>query len=109
VALAEMAIAGGLGVRASLHDIPTGGDAAHDAILFFSESPSRFVLEVRPDHFAELAEVFAGLPLGRLGGVVGPESESASPRLTILGLDGSPVIDASVTDLKAAWQRPLRW
>lgn len=112
VALAEMALAGGLGARASLRDVPCQEAAAHDAPLLFSESPSRFVLEVRPEHVTALADVFSGLPLGRLGAVVGPASDApapAPPRLTILGLDASPVIDASVTDLKAAWQRPLRW
>jgi phosphoribosylformylglycinamidine synthase len=112
VALAEMALAGGLGARVSLRDVPYDEAVAHDAPLLFSESPSRFVLEVRPEHFTALADVFSDLPLGRLGEVVGPGSDAstpAPPRLSILGLDASPVIDASVTDLKAAWQRPLRW
>jgi phosphoribosylformylglycinamidine synthase II len=112
VTLAEMALAGGLGARVSLREVPCSDDAHHDAVLLFSESPSRFVLEVRPEHFAPLTGIFSGLPLGRLGEVVGPPPDiSALPstRLTILGLDSSPVIDASVTDLKSAWQRPLRW
>ncbi|HEX8201307.1 MAG TPA: AIR synthase-related protein, partial [Isosphaeraceae bacterium] len=114
VALAEMAFSGGLGARASLRDVPCADEAAHDAVLLFSESPSRFLLEVRPEDFAAVAELFGGLPLGRLGAVVGAEAEAETeteagpaPRLTVLGLDASPVIEASVTDLKAAWQRPL--
>jgi phosphoribosylformylglycinamidine synthase II len=114
VALAEMAFAGGLGVRASLRDVPHEADVAHDAALLFSESPSRFLLEVRPEHAGDLAELFDGLPLGRLGTVVAAESESDDPRsapsrFNILGINESPVIDATVPDLKAAWQRPLRW
>jgi phosphoribosylformylglycinamidine synthase len=101
--LAEMALAGGLGANVSLRDVPCGGDAAHDGVLLFSESPSRFLLEVRPEHAAAVADVFAGLPLGRLGEV------TAGPSLTVLGLAGTPVIAAGVADLKAAWQRPLRW
>jgi phosphoribosylformylglycinamidine synthase len=114
VTLAEMALAGGLGARVSIREVPCEEATPHDAVLLFSESPSRFVLEVRPEHFDALAQLFSGqgLPLGRLGEVVGPARDASaptSPRLTILGLDGSPVIDASVTDLKSAWQRPLRW
>jgi phosphoribosylformylglycinamidine synthase len=152
-ALAEMALAGGLGANASLRDVPCDDDAAHDAILLFSESPSRFLLEVRPDDVNDLADLFGGLPLGRLGDVAGgvevdvrcercggrmgvkrdrrgaflaclndPECQgtapvpdglmrqlNAPPRLTVTGLDASTVIDVPVTDLKAAWQRPLRW
>src|SRR5205814_165220 len=68
-ALAEMALAGGLGARASLRDLPCEETASHDAILLFAESPSRFVLEVRPGDVATLADLFGGLPLGRLGEV----------------------------------------
>ena len=94
-ALAEMAMAGGLGARAEVE----GG-----AVGLFSESPSRFVLEVRPGDEAEVARAFdeAGLPRchRRLGAV------SADPRLVIEG-EGRPLIDAALAELKAAWQRPL--
>ena len=50
VALAEMALAGGLGADVSLGTSRATATAAHDAVLLFSESPSRFLLEVRPDH-----------------------------------------------------------
>ena len=61
--------------------------AAHAVALLFSESPSRFLLEVRPEHVDALAEIFGGLPLGRLGEVVGPPDAAgpAPPRLTVAG------------------------
>jgi phosphoribosylformylglycinamidine synthase len=111
VALAEMALAGGLGARASLAAVPRAPDAAHDAVLLFSESPTRFLLEVRPAHAMALEQLFHGLPLGRLGAVAGgsARSSSASAHLTVRGIDDSVVIDRAVAELKAAWQRPLRW
>ncbi|MFI5457585.1 MAG: phosphoribosylformylglycinamidine synthase subunit PurL [Isosphaerales bacterium] len=111
VALAEMAIAGGLGARVTLADVPRADLAASDFALLFSESPSRFVLEVRADCYDELARLLDGLPLGHLGEVTSASArlEAASPRLTVLGLDDSVVIDAKASELKAAWQRPLRW
>ncbi len=111
IGLAEMALAGGLGARVSLHDVSCAADAAHSVALLFSESPSRFLLEVRPEHVEALAGVFDGLPLGRLGEVTGEADVPGSdpPRLTVSGRDAEPVIDVSVSDLKAAWQRPLRW
>lgn len=108
-ALAEMAVAGGLGATISLRDVPCDDDAAHDNILLFSESPSRFLLEVKTEHMAELSELFGGLPLGRLGEVVGHTSEHPAPRLHITGLASTPVVDAPLSDLKSAWQRPLQW
>jgi phosphoribosylformylglycinamidine synthase len=113
VALAEMALAGGLGAGVSLRDVPCEDDAAHDAVLLFSESPSRFLLEVPSEHYAALADLVGSLPIGRLGEVTAAASAGAEahggPRLTVRGLDGSVVIDASVLALKEHWQRTLRW
>jgi len=103
VALAEMAIAGGLGAEVSLDEIPREAGAADPASLLFSESPTRFVLEVRPDSVAALISLFAGLPLGRLGVV------AETPRLVIRRGEAPPLIDAPLPDLKFAWQAPLRW
>jgi phosphoribosylformylglycinamidine synthase len=113
VALAEMALAGGLGASVSLRDVPCEQAAATDLALLFAESPSRFVLEVPPQNYAALADLLGSLPLGRLGEVSGGDGSTApgsiAGRLMVTGLDGSPLIDASVRDLKEAWQQPLRW
>jgi phosphoribosylformylglycinamidine synthase len=111
VALAEMALAGGLGADVSLAEVPRDAAAEHDAALLFSESPTRFLLEARPAHADELKRLFAGLPLGRLGMVVaaGADAPSLTPRLTVRGLHDAVVIDRPVAELKAAWQRPLKW
>ena len=92
VALAEMALAGGLGAGSRSATCRTRRTAAHAVALLFSESPSRFLLEVRPEHVDALAAIFDGLPLGRLGEVVGPPDAAgpAPPRLTVLGLDAEP-------------------
>jgi len=105
-----MAIAGGLGAHASLRDVPHEEDAAHDAAILFSESPSRFILEVRPEQLNALKRLFGALPLGRLGTVAAdPSTPGMPPRLTVRGIDDTPLIDRAIPDLKAAWQGPLRW
>jgi phosphoribosylformylglycinamidine synthase len=111
VALAEMALAGGLGATVTLADVPRDSAAEHDAALLFSESPTRFLLEARPAHADELSQLFAGLPFGYLGMVAAPgnDASSSSTRLTVRGIRESIVIDRPVAELKAAWQRPLRW
>jgi phosphoribosylformylglycinamidine synthase subunit PurSL len=111
VALAEMAFAGGLGAAVTLIEVPRDVEAASDFVILFSESPTRFVVEVRPECSGELADLWNGLPFCRLGEVTGPPSENGepSPRLTVNGLSGSIAIDAEVAGLKSAWQAPLRW
>jgi phosphoribosylformylglycinamidine synthase len=89
--------------------VPCADDAARDVVLLFSESPSRFLLEVQPEHLRVLADLFWDLPLGRIGEVTGPAPDAPDPRVTINGLNGLTVIDASVRDLKESWQHPLRW
>jgi hypothetical protein len=95
----------------ALAGVPRANDATTDFSLLFSESPSRFVLEVRPACWRELALLLAGLPLGRLGEVssVSGNGQAPPPRLTVLGLAESVVIDATASALKTAWQRPLDW
>jgi phosphoribosylformylglycinamidine synthase subunit PurSL len=103
-----MAFAGGLGASVSLRDVPCEDDAARDPILLFAESPSRFLLEVPAQKYAALADLAGTLPLGRLGEVTSTD-DPAGARLTITGLDGTPVIHALIDDLKDAWKEPLNW
>jgi phosphoribosylformylglycinamidine synthase len=111
VALAEMAFAGGFGAQVALAGVPRDSDASSDLVLLFSESPTRFLVEARPECLGELEELWKGLPFGRLGEVTRGllSGDGASPRLIMRGLNGSVVIDAGTADLKAAWQEPLRW
>ncbi len=103
VALAEMAFAGGLGVDVELKQVAAAVGSAADNVLLFSESNTRFVLEVPADCTEALSDIFAGLPLTPLGQVV------ATDRVTIRGTSGSPVVDQPLADLKASWQKPLAW
>ena len=111
VALAEMAFAGGLGAEVTLSGLPRDALASSDLVLLFSESPTRFLVEARPECVGELTEVWKSVPFCRLGEVTGPElnGDRVSPRLTVRGLDGSIVIDAGTSELKAVWQEPLLW
>ncbi len=98
VAVAEMALAGGLGVEAAI-DSPS----IHPASLLFSESPTRFLIEVRPGDVMAVGGLFRGLPLGILGEVV------EAPRLIVRNGSAATLIDVPLSALKEAWQAPLRW
>lgn len=103
VAIAEMAFAGGWGASVDVRAMTRQASAANDVVLLFSESNTRFVLEVRRDRAGALRQTFGDLPLVELGTVT--ESET----LQMTGAKGRVVIDAKIGDLKSAWQRPLAW
>jgi phosphoribosylformylglycinamidine synthase len=101
VALAEMAFAGGVG--ADVTDLKAVGAGLSDTARLFSESPTRFVLEVKPESAAALTKAFAGLPIVKIGTTV------KEPRLRIAGENGEWLVWSKLDELKEAWQKPLRW
>ena len=115
VAAAEMAFAGGLGARISLGSVPCDSDAGETPVLLFSESNTRFLVEVQADKTEALEAALSDAPHAMIGEVM------ADGRLEILGLpapipDGDPgktgsplVVEAELETLKEAWQKPLRW
>jgi phosphoribosylformylglycinamidine synthase len=98
VAVAEMAFAGGVGV-----DVTTLPGEFTDEVKLFSESQTRFVVEVKPANAAAFEKCFAGLPLTKIGTTV------AEPRLRIAGSGGEWLIWLKLAELKDAWQKPLLW
>ncbi len=103
VALAEMAFAGDLGARVSLARMPQAGDIDRDDHLLFSESNSRFLVEVSPDAQSDFEQIMGGSSFALVGEV------TVAGKVIIEGLDGSLIIEQSIADLKNAWQRPLKW
>jgi phosphoribosylformylglycinamidine synthase len=103
VAVAEMAFAGGLGASISLKEVPSGEPIDRDDFILFSESNSRFIVEVSPDKKDRFEKEMAGCPLAMIGRV------SSETRLEVLGRKGDSVVSISIDELKEAWQKPLRW
>lgn len=101
VALAEMAIAGRLGARVDLAKVPREGDLS-DLELLFSESLSRFLLEVAPEHQHAVQTLMEGVPLARIGEV------TADGLLTVLGQSGDAIVRLSVSALEAAWRGEVK-
>ncbi|MCA9065168.1 MAG: phosphoribosylformylglycinamidine synthase, partial [Planctomycetaceae bacterium] len=102
VAVAEMAFAGGIGAQISVASVPTGNSGLSDAAKLFSESNTRFVVEVQPQHADAFRQTMQGIAIGELG------QTTTDANLTITSHDGSRLIHASLTELKEAWQSPLR-
>ncbi|MDD5169815.1 MAG: AIR synthase-related protein, partial [Syntrophales bacterium] len=102
IALAEVAFAGGLGVNIGLARVPAEELDRDDEILF-SESQSRFVVTVSPEKREAFEAALAGCVMGQIGTV------TLQPILAIDGLAGNRIIEESIGDLKAVWQRPLNF
>jgi phosphoribosylformylglycinamidine synthase len=103
VAAAEMGFAGEVGFGLDLSAVPYDGPADHrrNSVLMFSESASRFLVEVDPDDAEEFERALAGVPVGR----VGETADTGVMRVT--GLEGGALMDVSLASLKKAWQTPL--
>jgi phosphoribosylformylglycinamidine synthase len=98
VAAAEMAFAGMLGLRLDLGAAPRTPGLDDDATLLFSESPSRLLVELRPDDAPAFEAALAGLPYARIGEV------TLALELVIAGVAGGEALRADLGELKAAWQ-----
>ncbi|MBI4181065.1 MAG: phosphoribosylformylglycinamidine synthase, partial [Chloroflexi bacterium] len=103
VALAEMAFAGGLGAVIQLKVVPLGGAIERDDFILFSESNSRFLVEVAPENRDAFEEIMSGTSFAAIGEVTDSEV------LEIYGVGGQKIVAASLDELKEAWQKSLRW
>jgi phosphoribosylformylglycinamidine synthase len=102
VALAEMAFAGGVG--ADVTRLRPEGSREGDEVLLFSESNTRFLVEVASGKESEWQTHWGNeAPPLRIG------QSCKEPRLRIAGWGGDWVVWASLDELKAMWQKPLRW
>ncbi len=108
VSLAEMAFAGGLGAEMFLKEVP---HAIHpspltlhrNGVILFSESNTRFIVEVEKRNKKRFESIMKGAPIGLVGCVTDKKD------LKVYGIDDKKVVGANIDRLKEAWQRPLRW
>jgi phosphoribosylformylglycinamidine synthase len=102
VAVAEMAFAGGWGAQLDIGAIAAGYEQAGPVVALFSESNTRFLCEVVPENAGAFERAMAKLPCTRIGEV------TAGDQLVITS-SGQRLVDATIGELKEAWQVPFRW
>jgi len=100
IAASEMALASGLGAELNLKKLPCA-DVKRDDFALFSESNSRFLVEVNPKDKVAFEGFMKGKAFAEIGKVTG------DLRLIIKGLKGTIEIDVPVEDLGAAWKQTL--
>jgi phosphoribosylformylglycinamidine synthase II len=103
VAAAEMAFAGGLGMTLKLDKVPLGEEIARNDSILFSESNTRFLVEIAPKDRERFEKLMKGIDLAAIGEV------TKNDRLEIYGVNGQKIVTATLAELKGAWQKPLGW
>ena len=103
VALAEMAFAGGLGIEIDLRGLPKSKDCSRIDAQLFSESNSRYLVEVEPEKCDAFTKIMVNLPFGQIGKITEQKT------LVIKSEDSKTVIEADITSLKKAWQKTFDW
>ncbi len=100
VAAAEMAFAGGYGLELDLRKAP-GKDLTRNDFVLFSESNSRFLIEVADKEKKDFEALMKGKSCVQVGKVTKEE------KLLIHGLNGAVVVDASLSCLMSSWKKTL--
>lgn len=86
-----------------LKQVPLGEAINRDDVVLFSESNTRFLVEVTPEDRARFENMLSGVDFAVIGRVTEKQS------LDVYGLAGKLVLSSSLAELKQAWQKPLRW
>jgi phosphoribosylformylglycinamidine synthase len=100
VAAAEMAFAGGYGLELDLGKVP-GKSLERSDFVLFSESNSRFLVEVSEKDRQEFEALMKGKICAKIGKVTKDE------KLLIHGLNQKIVVDASLAKLRRSWKKTL--
>jgi phosphoribosylformylglycinamidine (FGAM) synthase-like enzyme len=100
-----MAFAGGLGMELNLvaGRWPLVKKDLRDDIILFSESNSRFLVEVEPKKAKEFEKTMSGTSYCLIGKI------KSGGNFVVKGLKNTIIIKENIAALKEAWQGTLRW
>lgn len=101
VALAEMALAGRLGGKIDLDYLPVA-EQMSDIEKLYSESASRLLVTVAPEHQTEFENLFAGQDFAKIG------QTNGSGKLTVCS-GQKTILEKSVEELAGAWKKTLNF
>ena len=101
VAASEMAFSSGYGLDLDLGKVFRSDGLVRDDFVLFSESNSRFLVEVAPKNKEAFETLMKGVAFAEVGTV------TKEPVLSVAGLDGKQKINADLDDLRKRWKRTL--
>ncbi len=102
VALSEMLFAGGYGARIRLKEVPVDADITREDVILFSESNSRFIVEISPENKEMFEKKMNSVPVGFIGEV------TEGRKLTVFGNKENIIIETDIDALKESWKKPFR-
>ena len=103
VACAEMAFAGGFGMDLDLSNVPRSNQTNADDVIMFSESNSRFIVEISPENQTEFENELNGVVFNKIGQV------TEGNTFLVKGVAGDKIVDTTIDQLKASWQGTFNW
>jgi phosphoribosylformylglycinamidine synthase len=101
VACAEMAFGSGYGMELDLTKVPRSKEANRNDFVLFSESNSRFLVEVSEKRRADFEALMKDCVCARVGAV------KKDAVLSVVGLDGKQAINADLDELRRRWKSVL--
>lgn len=101
VALAEMAFSSGYGLELDLSKVPRTKDLSRNDFVLFSESNSRFLVEVTEKRKDTFEALMKGIDCAEIGTV------KKEPTLSVIGLDRKEIMNADIDELRRRWKSAL--
>jgi len=98
VASSEMAFSGNCGLEIKLGAVPRADDVCRDDFLLFSESNSRFLVEVPKERCWQFESIISEVPHACIGRVLDEHV------LRFKGLNQSCILEADLEDLLTSWK-----
>jgi len=98
VAAAEMALSGDRGVELDLKNVPKSSEIKRNDYILFSESNSRFLVEVAEENREDFEKLMEGNIFSAVGRV------KKSDILSVNGIGGEQIVDVHLTGLRNAWK-----
>jgi phosphoribosylformylglycinamidine synthase len=101
VAAAEMALSSEFGLEIYLNRVPYASWRKRNDYILFSESNSRFLVEIPEKRVNEFKSLIKGVTYAPIGKVTEKQA------LTIYGLKNKPLAEVGLDELRMVWQRGL--
>ena len=101
VAAAEMAFSGGYGIKLQLRGVPRAMEIDRNDFVLFSESNSRFLVEVAKKHASKFESIAKGVSHSIVGEV------TKESQFCVYGLECEKMVDIEVSELLNIWRHGL--
>ncbi len=100
LAISEMSLAGDIGCEIDLKKVACEGIEERPDIILFSESNTRFLVEVLPENAEDFERLFSGLPYSNIGKTKGGRS-------LVIYYGREELVNLPIDEIRKAYQRKI--